>query len=104
MVRALRLLQHIERRGVVALPLEPLRETLDCLTFGGRGVLDAERIARVFPHGARDPLSLAFGAENLHRSPKRDGVRNAMSGSMRFSSIASATSWAVSGASNTPLR
>src|SRR6266516_2894132 len=103
-VRAFRLLQLLERRGVRALPREPSREPLDRLVLGGCGTFDAEWIAGILAHGFGDPSPIAIGAEDLHCSPKRDGLRRAISGSTRPSSIASATSCAVRGASSTPFR
>ena len=104
MVRAFRLLQLVERGRMVPLPFEPTGEPVGGLLLGGADALDAEEIAGVFADGVRHPSAVAFGTEDLHDAPKRDGPSGAMRGSTRPSSIASATSFAVIGASSTPFR
>src|SRR4029453_7817640 len=103
-IPAFRLFHRAERRGMVSLPVEPACQPLDRLVLRIASALDAEWIARILPYGVRHPSAFAFGAEYFHHPAKRDGPRAAMRGSTRPSSMASATSRAVSGASSTPFR
>src|SRR5262245_62162314 len=106
MVGALGLLKCFERGGVLALPVEPSLEPGGRLFLRRAGALDAEGITRLDDDGARHPLAVTGIADDAdaHNAPKRRGASGASNGSIRFSSIASATSRAVSGASSIPLR
>src|SRR5205814_5566849 len=55
MVRAFGLLKRGQRRRVFMLPVEPRKETVGCLGFGGAGAFDAEADVRIGPLGRRDP-------------------------------------------------
>src|SRR6185436_6521369 len=93
----LRLLQRVERRGMLALPFEPHAQAGDRVGFGGAGALDAEGIAGVFAACARNPVAVTLACvEAIVHKPNRAGLTAASAGSIVFSSIASATSCAVS--------
>ena len=68
MIRVLGLLQRLQRRGVLVLPLEPCREPVQRLRLGGPGAFDAEGVAVVVADRVRDPLSVALvsGKPVLH--------------------------------------
>src|SRR5580765_3634384 len=61
MIRALGLLQRVERVRVLALPFQPPREAGDRVRFGRAGAFDPEGIAVVVAHSASLPLAVAFG-------------------------------------------
>ena len=62
MIRALGLLQRLERRGVLALPVEPARQPLDRVVLRSRRRTRCRTDRRCPRAGVRDPLAVAFGA------------------------------------------
>src|SRR6185503_8465057 len=63
MVSALRVLQGLERGGVLALPLEPGSQVRDRVGLARTGAFDAEQIAGVLALRVREPVAGA-----LHRN------------------------------------
>ena len=105
MIGLLRLLQFVERGGVFALPLEPRIQPRHGLGFRAAGAFDAERVAVILAARPRYPPAITLRCfDTVVHKPNLDGLIASSMGSTRLSSIASATSCAVSGASKTPLR
>ena len=124
MVRAFGLLKRGQRRRVFMLPVEPRKETVGCLGFGGAGAFDAEADVRIGPLGRRDPAGLVrdrpdsvgeisdghllhrhdLQRARTHMCPNRPGVVSLNAGSILCSSTASATRRAVNGDRSIPLR
>ena len=118
MIRTLGALQRLQRRGVFVLPFEPAHQPAAGRLSGRPGALDAERLAGIVAHRVGEPLAVALRRNEtigpvterdlFHKpdnyNPNRAGLTRSSIGSIRLSTIASATSAAVSGASSTPLR
>src|SRR5262249_49690306 len=90
MIRALGLLQRLERRRVLALPLEPAGQPRRGFLAGRGDALDAEVVAGVFADRAGDPAAVARLADDaaLHSAPNRAGPIRSSAGSIRSSSSA----------------
>src|SRR5436190_12271190 len=113
MIGAFRLLERDERRRVLGLPRQPPPQRLGRGLLRLAGAFDAEEVAGALAHRVREPPAVALRGNNAvpdvadrndHRSPNREGRTASSIGCVVPSSIASATSLAVSGASRTPLR
>ena len=105
MIRALGLLQRLERSRMLALPVEPALEPLDRGRLAGAGAFHTEQIAGLLVVGTSNPLTVAFGGDDaIAHNPNRAGLTAVSAKSNFRSSSASATSCAVNGARSTPLR
>ena len=113
MIGALGLFKRRKRRRVLMLPIEPSSEPVDGLHLCRSGAVDPESLAGIDAFGLSDPLAVSLcgnkavlalaGGDFFHKSPNRCGLVAANIGSTRFSSIASATSRAVSADIRTPF-
>jgi hypothetical protein len=63
-IRALSLLERLECRGMLVLPVQPPCQALDCGSLCLAGALDPERIAGFHQYGACDPPSITLHGVN----------------------------------------